>query len=74
MEDDPHEVTGRWLRHVLALRQGRAQVLGVRAAPRELHDFAEELAWVRRQLETSNSVNALLMFERLVVRWQSLAA
>ena len=63
------DALGRWYRYVLAIAGGqwRPQRLGS-VSGRALMGFADELAWVRRQLATSNSTNERLMAERLLAR------
>jgi DNA polymerase-3 subunit delta' len=65
---------GRWMRHVAGLLAGQKRFPSLaKTPPREFARFADELVWVRGQLLASNSVNAQLMAERLLVLWRSLA-
>jgi len=73
-EPDLAGVIGRWLRYVAGLLAGQIRMGQLaNTPPRELARFADELVWVRGQLLASNSVNARLMAERLLVLWRSLA-
>jgi DNA polymerase-3 subunit delta' len=73
-EPDLAGAIGRWLRYVADLLAGQQRFAQLsQTSPREVARFADELVWVRGQLLASNSVNARLMAERLLVLWRSLA-
>jgi DNA polymerase III subunit delta' len=76
LEQGLPEALGRWYRYVLAMAAGRWPLERPtrEAAPSEraLMEFADEVTWMRRMLLTSNSANARLLAERLVVRWRDL--
>lgn len=73
LEMDPVILTGRWFRYAQALVAGDLKIPELEsAAPQMLIKFIDELLWVRRQLETTNSANPRLLLERLLVQWQSL--
>ncbi|MEM8768463.1 MAG: hypothetical protein AAGE43_13520 [Pseudomonadota bacterium] len=69
---DLDRLTGAWYRHCSALLAGESRIPGVDAAGGPaLAAFVQELAAIRRQLLTTNSANARILLERLLVRWQS---
>ncbi len=72
LEWDPDRLTGAWYRHCTALLAGQSRIPGIEVpgAP-ALAAFVQELASIRRQLLTTNSANARILLERLLVRWQS---
>ncbi|MCZ6640727.1 MAG: hypothetical protein O7F71_04070 [Gammaproteobacteria bacterium] len=73
IEMDPVNLTGRWFRYAQALVAGDLKMRELESVtPKKLIKFVDELLWVRRQLETTNSANPRLLLERLVVQWHSL--
>lgn len=73
LEMDPVILTGRWFRYAQALSAGSLKMQELESAtPKKLIEFVDELLWVRRQLETTNSANPRLLLERLSVQWQAL--
>ena len=69
---EPDRLTGAWYRHCSALLAGQSRIPGLVAVEgTALAAFVQELAAIRRQLLTTNSANARILLERLVVRWQS---
>ena len=73
LEMDPVILTGRWFRYAKALVAGTLKIAELEATPaKTLIKFVDELIWVRRQLETTNSANPQLLLERLLVQWNAL--
>jgi DNA polymerase-3 subunit delta' len=63
----------RWYRYCIALLADSSSIPAlVGVAPREVCGFVDDLQSVRRQVAFSNSANAKVLLERLVVRWRGL--
>ena len=70
---DLDRLMSRWYRNCIALLAGRSSIPALAGvAPREMCGFVDDLQSVRRQVAFSNSANARVLLERLVVRWRGL--
>ena len=71
MQGDKVNWLARWYRRVL-LHLGGDSIPGCQGSAAALIGFSDELLLIRQQIETSNSANARLLIERLIVRWVQL--
>lgn len=70
---DRDRLMSRWYRNCIALLAGNSNIPALSGvAPREMCGFVDDLQSVRRQVAFSNSANAKVLLERLVVRWRGL--
>jgi len=62
---------GRWYRRLL-LHMASQPIPNCAIEAPSLFEFADEIVSIRRQIESSNSANARLLLEHLIVRWLQL--